>query len=409
MAEESTLALSKLEPIEQPPVWANILLKSLSQLKGELTLQQGDWRQSYGQGDGPMAELQIHDEGFYQSLIKGGSIGAAEAYMDGLWDSPDLTQVIELMAANIEYLDQLEAGTGWFSQLLLKLFHKGNQNSIVGSKRNIQAHYDLSNAFYELFLDSSMMYSSAVYENEQVNLECAAEYKLKKLCDALALNESDHLLEIGTGWGGLACYAAKQYGCKVTTTTISDAQYHYAQQWIEQEGLAQQITLLKQDYRQLKGSFDKLISIEMIEAVGYKHLATFFKQCSALLKPGGKMALQAITIACQREKIYRKRVDFIQRYIFPGGYLPSIQVLAEKIAKHSTFTIRQLDDIGLDYAQTLADWRANFEANREAVQQLGFDERFIRLWRYYLCYCEGGFRQKTISTVQMTLEKAAHY
>ena len=394
----------------QPPVWASILLTSLSQLKtGSVTIQQGSWQKTYGQPHGPQAEILVLDPGFYKAVLNGGSIGAAEAYMDGYWDSPDLVTLVRVMAANSSMLDKIEAGAGWLHHLMLKLMHFGNRNSLKGSKENISAHYDLSNAFYQLFLDNTMMYSSGVYPYAGASLQQASEHKLKRLCDALELTPTDHLLEIGTGWGGLACYAAKHYGCKVTTTTISKAQYDFACERVHNDNLQDQVTLLTQDYRQLQGQYDKIISIEMIEAVGYKHLSDFFGQCSKLLKPGGKMALQSITIACQREPHYRNQVDFIQRYIFPGGYLPSLSVLANKLASHSSLTIRGVDDIGLDYAQTLAHWRHNFEQQLDKVKALGFDERFIRMWRYYLCYCEGGFHEKAISTVQVQLEKATHY
>lgn len=412
MASESgSLSLNSEQiTVTQPPTWARVLLASLEKLEtGRVTISHGNWQQSYGSDRGPQAHIVVLDPSFYQAVLRNGSIGAAEAYMDGLWESPDLVQLIRVMAANATLLDQIESGSTWFNKVMLKLLHRGNRNSLSGSKKNIEAHYDLSNAFYQLFLDDTMMYSSGVFPHEDATLKEASEHKLKRLCDSLELTEDDHLLEIGTGWGGLACYAAKHYGCKVTSTTISQAQFQFAQKRVEREGLTEQITLLTQDYRELKGQYDKLISIEMIEAVGYEHLPQFFAQCNQLLKAGGKMALQSITIACQREPHYRNHVDFIQRYIFPGGYLPSLSVLSEKIAKHSSFTIRSLDDIGLDYAQTLKLWRDNFEGELDKVKSLGFDERFVRMWRYYLCYCEGGFREKAISTVQVKLEKALHY
>lgn len=412
MAGESTSIIigTQGETLEQPPFWASSLLASLNKLHiGKVTIRQGRWHQCYGHNEGPEGEIHVLSPAFYKAVLQGGSIGAAEAYMDGLWDSPDLVALVRVLAANSSLLDQIEAGTGWLHRLGLKLLHRGNRNSLKGSKKNIEAHYDLSNAFYQLFLDSTMMYSSGVFPYEGATLLEASEHKLKQLCDSLELGPQDHLLEIGTGWGGLACYAAKHYGCKVTTTTISQAQYEFACQRVVDEGVSERVTLLTQDYRQLTGEYDKIISIEMIEAVGYDHLGDFFKQCNRLLKPGGTMALQSITIACQREPHYRNHVDFIQRYIFPGGYLPSLTVLSEQIARHSSFTIRGLEDIGLDYAKTLEQWRLNFEQQLEKVKALGFDERFIRMWRFYLCYCEGGFREKAISTIQVKLEKALHY
>ncbi|MCM2679998.1 SAM-dependent methyltransferase [Echinimonas agarilytica] len=410
MSNESSLTLTSNIQASGPSVVTRMLLNSLQNLSvGQLTLVDGDRKQIFGEGnEGVSAHVTVHDPSFYKAVIKDGSIGAAESYMQGHWETPDLTAVMRLMASNLATLDRLDASTSWLNRLSRKLFHKLNGNSVTGSKKNIVAHYDLSNAFYELFLDSTMMYSAGVYADQGSTLQDASEHKLKRLCDFLDLSADDHLLEIGTGWGGLACYAAKHYGCKVTTTTISDEQYKFAQTRFEQEGVADQVVLLNQDYRALTGVYDKLISIEMIEAVGFEHLDQFFKKCSSLLKPGGKMSLQSITIADQREKAYRNSVDFIQRYIFPGGYLPSVAVLSEHIAKYSDLSIRTLNDIGLDYAKTLEDWRHNFEEQLDKVRALGFDEQFIRMWRFYLCYCEGGFREKTISTVQMQLEKAPY-
>ncbi|MBW8191923.1 cyclopropane-fatty-acyl-phospholipid synthase family protein [Neiella marina] len=391
-----------------PSLLTRLLLKPLQQLRhGRLLLRDcHGWQCEFGDPSSALsAEIHVRDERFYKAVMRGGSIGGAEAYMDGWWDSPDLTAVVRVLAANMAALDAIESQASPLKRLFLKLLHKFNSNSVTGSQRNIAHHYDLSNAFYQLFLDDTMMYSSGVYPHQGASLQQASEHKLKLLCDDLQLTADDHLLEIGTGWGGLALFAAQHYGCQVTTTTISDAQYQFAKQRVEQSDVSDQITVLKQDYRQLEGQYSKIISIEMIEAVGYEHLSTFFKRCTSLLADSGKMVLQAITIADQREPSYRKNVDFIQRYIFPGGYLPSVAVLSDQAAKYSDMVIRQVRDIGIDYAQTLADWRENFEAKLDQVEQLGFDERFIRMWRFYLCYCEGGFRERSISTVQLTLDK----
>lgn len=393
---------------QAPPLLTRLLLKPLKQLRhGRIVLRDHKgWQREFGNKDSDLlAEIHVKDERFYKAVLKGGSIGGAEAYMDGWWDSPDLTAVVRVLAANLAALDAIEAQSSPLKRLFLKVWHKLNGNSVTGSQRNISHHYDLSNAFYQLFLDDTMMYSSGVYPHSEASLQQASEHKLRLLCDDLELRNDDHLLEIGTGWGGLACFAAQNYGCKVTTTTISDAQYQFAKRRVEQAGLQHLVTVLKQDYRKLSGSYTKLISIEMIEAVGYEHLPTFFKRCTELLAVGGKMALQAITIADQREKNYRNSVDFIQRYIFPGGYLPSMAVLAQHIANFSDLAVRNVRDIGLDYAQTLADWRSNFESQLNQVTELGFDDKFIRMWRFYLCYCEGGFRERTISTVQLVLDK----
>jgi len=285
------------------------------------------------------------------------------------------------------------------------LSHWQNRNTQSGSKRNILAHYDLGNELYTRFLDAEMMYSSAIYPTETSSLEQAQHYKLKTICERLSLNKNDHLLEIGTGWGGLAIYAAKHYGCRVTTTTISDAQYQYAQARIQKLGLSNQITLLKEDYRDLTGGYDKVVSIEMIEAVGYEFLPSFFKQCNDRLKPGGKLLIQAITIADQRFDYYKNNVDFIQKYIFPGGFLPSVNILSQHITAHSDLVVESLDDIGLDYAKTLNDWRVNFLNSWSELTQFGYDDNFKRLWLYYFAYCEGAFLERSTSAVHLVARK----
>ncbi|MEW6993315.1 class I SAM-dependent methyltransferase [Colwelliaceae bacterium MEBiC 14330] len=347
----------------------------------------------------------IHDISVYRDFVRGGSIGAAESFIAGKWTSPDLTTVIRIFAKAQQQTDQLEKKGAWLNKLKNQLFHWQNRNSQSGSKRNILAHYDLGNELYTRFLDESMMYSSAIYPSAEATLAQAQQHKLKTICERLALTSTDHLLEIGTGWGGLAIYAAQHYGCKVTTTTISDAQYEFAQDKIKAHGLEQQITLLKDDYRDLNGQFDKLVSIEMIEAVGYEYLPSFFEVCNRCLKPGGKMLIQSITIADQRFDYYKNNVDFIQRYIFPGGFLPSISVLAEHLAKHSTLVIESIDDIGLDYAKTLADWRTAFLNSWSELTSFGYDEQFKRLWLYYLAYCEGAFLERSTSTVHLLARK----
>lgn len=351
------------------------------------------------------AKIIIHDMSLYRDFVKGGSIGAAEAYIDGKWSSPDLTNVIRIFAQAQQQTDDIEKNKSWLNKLKNSLSHFNNRNTQSGSKRNILAHYDLGNELYSRFLDSSMMYSAAVYPSQTASLHEAQQHKLHLICEKLALSEEDHLLEIGTGWGGLAIYAAQNYGCKVTTTTISDAQFEYAQARVSELNLTEQITLLKQDYRELEGSYDKVVSIEMIEAVGYQYLPSFFAQCNDRLKAGGKLLIQSITIADQRFNYYKNNVDFIQRYIFPGGFLPSVTVLSEHMTKHSALVMESLDDIGLDYARTLADWRKNFLSSWPELAKLGFDDTFKRLWLYYLAYCEGAFLERSTSTIHLLARK----
>lgn len=350
-------------------------------------------------------KIHIHDTSVYRDFVKGGSIGAAEAFIEGKWSSPNLTNVIRIFARAQQQTDSLEANKSWLNKLKNTVNHWKNRNTQSGSKRNILAHYDLGNELYTRFLDPDMMYSSAIYPHENASLDEAQQHKLATICQRLALKKDDHLLEIGTGWGGLAIYAAQHYGCHVTTTTISDAQYAYAQSRITALGLADKVTLLKEDYRDLTGTFDKVVSIEMIEAVGFDYLPSFFKQCNDRLKAGGKLLIQAITIADQRFSYYKSNVDFIQRYIFPGGFLPSVTVLTQHLTEHSQLVVESLDDIGLDYAKTLAHWRDNFLASWPELSTLDYDETFKRLWLYYFAYCEGAFLERSTSTVHLVARK----
>ncbi|QTH05867.1 SAM-dependent methyltransferase [Vibrio fluvialis] len=391
----------------------SVALKSLQLIKiGSLTIEEAYKGHDvtvehfgFAHEGQPQAHIRVTHPGFYGRVLKGGSIAAAEAYMDGWWDSPNLTAVTELMARNLSALDQLEAQSSFVTRAMNKVGHWLKRNSIVRAKQNIEAHYDLGNDLYQTFLDERMLYSSALYLSTSDSLEQAQIQKMDRLCQQLQITANDHVIEIGTGWGAMAIYMAQHYGCKVTTTTISEEQFVYAEAEITRLGLEAQITLLKQDYRLLEGQFDKLVSIEMIEAVGKAYLASYIEKCQSLLKPGGLMAIQAITIADQRYDYYSNNVDFIQKYIFPGGFLPSITVLTQMATRHTDFIVRDVLDIGMDYAKTLADWRLRFEAALNTVQALGYDERFVRMWRFYLCYCEGGFNARTISTIHMTLQR----
>ncbi|AJR05941.1 class I SAM-dependent methyltransferase [Photobacterium gaetbulicola] len=371
---------------------------TVSEVHGE-TFQFGD------KCSGLQAQLLVKHQGFYKRLLDGGSIAAGEAYMDGWWDSPDLTKVVQVLARNLPILDKIEAKVGWFTAFKNKWLHYTRRNNKQASKRNILAHYDLGNDFYRTFLDENMLYSAAIYGSEETSLSQAQFNKMDRLCQMLELKPTDHLLEIGTGWGALAIHAAKYYGCQVTTTTISDAQHKWARERIYEQGLEGKITLLLEDYRDLTGKYDKIVSVEMIEAVGKEYLTTYIKQCQSLLKEEGLLAIQAITIADQRFDSYSKGVDFIQKYIFPGGFLPSVTVLSQHLTQHTDFVIRDLKDIGMDYARTLSDWHKEFNNNIDHYLQQGFDEQFIRMWRYYLCYCEGGFLERSISTVQLVASR----
>ncbi|MEZ8012211.1 MULTISPECIES: cyclopropane-fatty-acyl-phospholipid synthase family protein [Vibrio] len=351
----------------------------------------------------------IHDATFFRDVVIDGSIGASEAYIDGKWTSPDLTKVIQIMARNQSQLDELDDKTQWISRIKNLLLRRKNANTEQGSKRNILAHYDIGNELYERFLDSSMQYSSAIYSGEAETLSKAQQNKMKTICERLELSEKDSVVEIGTGWGGLAIFMAQHYGCHVTTTTISDAQHALAEQRVKALGLTDKITLLKEDYRNLTGEYDKLVSIEMIEAVGHEYLQTFFEKCSSLLKPSGKMLIQAITIADSRYDKYRKGVDFIQKYIFPGGCLPSVSVMTQHLATSTDLVVQEIDDIGLHYARTLNDWNIAFENSWEELESLGYSEEFKRLWIFYFCYCEGAFKERVISTHHLVARKPRYF
>jgi cyclopropane-fatty-acyl-phospholipid synthase len=388
-----------------------IMLKVFASLpEGELVIKEnGVLVDVFGQkGSELHAEINFIDLSAYRRLLFGGSVASGETYTEGLWNTPNLTNVIRIFARNLPVLDSWESRLDWLALPLRKIAHLARRNSTDQAKKNIADHYDLGNKLYTRFLDESMMYSAAIFPSPEASLQQAQQHKLKTICDKLQLSVEDHLLEIGTGWGGLAIYAAKHYGCKVTTTTISDEQHQFAADWIEREGLQQQITLLKKDYRLLDGQYDKLVSIEMIEAVGKEYLPTFFRQCSGLLKKQGLMLLQSITISDHRFDGYSKGVDFIQKHIFPGGFLPSQVLINQHLRKHTDMMIRDLHDIGLDYAKTLQDWHTVLLQNKDELAKDGYDERFMNMWRYYFSYCEGGFLERTISTVQLVVSKPAY-
>ena len=350
-------------------------------------------------------ELKIEDPRFYSDIAFGGTVAAGEAYMQGYWRCNNLTALVRIMLRNREVMDQVEGGFSLFKAPILRVLHWLNRNSQVGSRRNIEAHYDLGNEMFELFLDPTMMYSCAYYADDTTSLDDAATAKLQRICDKLQLSASDHVVEIGTGWGGFAIYAATHYGCKVTTTTISKQQFEVAQQRVQAAGLEDRVTLLMEDYRDLKGTYDKLVSIEMIEAVGPQYLDTYFAKCSSLLKPDGLMLIQAITIQDQFYDQAIKSVDFIQRYIFPGGFIPSVTAISNAVKNSTDTRLFQMEDIGPHYATTLRDWRQRFFENIDQVKSLGYSEQFIAMWEFYLCYCEGGFLERTLGTSHLVFTK----
>ncbi|PAA27718.1 SAM-dependent methyltransferase [Pseudomonas fragi] len=385
------------------------VLRQLSQLKsGHLVITENGERLIFGDsGAGLVGEVQIHDTSVWGMIASNGSIGAGEAFIHGYWSSPDLTKVIRVLVSNLDVLDAMEGGLARLGRPLIRGLHWINRNTRKGSQKNIAAHYDLGNDMFEQFLDPTMMYSAAQFLTADDTLEQAQLNKLQRICQKLDLKPADHLLEIGTGWGSMALYAAQHYGCKVTTTTLSKEQFDYTQTRIEALGLQEQVTLLLEDYRDLTGQYDKLVSIEMIEAVGHHFLPSYFKQCARLLKPHGLMLLQAITIREQRYEQAKSSVDFIQRYIFPGGALPSVQKMLEIVGKDTDMNLMHMEDFGLHYAKTLRLWHENFRRAHGHLTELGYDEYFLRLWEFYLCYCEGGFLERSIGTAQLLLAKPA--
>ncbi len=353
-----------------------------------------------------IAHIHIHDSSFYRQVGLNGSVGAGEAYMDGLWDCDDLVVLTRILVRNRDRLDAMETGLARIGGSAMRVWSALMRNTRKGSRRNIAAHYDLGNDLFKLFLDDNLMYSSAIYESEDDTLEVASMRKLERICQKLQLGPQHHVLEIGTGWGGFALYAAMYFGCRVTTTTISREQHDLARERIEAAGLSDRVTLLLEDYRDLKGTYDRVVSIEMIEAIGHQYLDTYFRTINRLLKPDGMALIQAITIEDHRYKQALKAVDFIKRFIFPGSFIPSIGVMSDAIARNSDMKLFNLEDIGPSYALTLRAWRRRFLERINDVRALGYPERFIRMWVFYLTYCEGGFIERSIGDVQLTLCKS---
>ncbi|MEG2919468.1 MAG: cyclopropane-fatty-acyl-phospholipid synthase family protein [Acinetobacter sp.] len=385
-----------------------LVLRSLLKLRHGQIIFQGVWNGFVGDSIELSVVVRVHNKQLMELIFKNGVLGAAEGYIRGYWSTDHLVELIQILARNRDVLDKLNQNIiSQASQIFLKAWYKTRKNSIDGSRKNIADHYDLSNDFFKLFLDPSLMYSSAVFKEPSMSLEQASNYKKELICQKLQLKPMDHLVEIGSGWGGFAIYAAQHYGCNVTTITISQAQYDEAVARVEAAGLAHRVDVQLKDYRLLEGKFDKLVSIEMIEAVGEPYLSTYFQQCRNLLKPNGLALIQAIIIEDARYKKALNTVDYIKRYIFPGSFIPCISVLTQT-ASEQKLRLKHLEDIGQSYAQTLHCWRKNFLAVREQVLALGFDENFIRMWDFYLCYCEGGFKEGVISDVHMLFEVSAY-
>ena len=382
------------------------IIKQLAQLEhGCLSVSDpfGSW--SVGQ-NGPFdAHLEVSDPAFYIDVALEGSLGAARSWTDGHWHTTDLTQVLKLLVRNIDTVDAMEGGLASLANVVARARHWINRNSRSGSARNIHAHYDLGNELFVLFLDDSMTYSSGIFPTPDASLEAAQFEKLDRICRKLKLTPEDRVVEIGTGWGSFAMHAARNYGCRVTTTTISAEQHAMAIERIELAGLSRLIDVRLTDYRDLEGQYDKLVSIEMIEAVGHQFLPTYFAKCAALLKPEGAMLIQAITMPDQRYAQYLRSSDFIRAMVFPGSCCPALTAVLDAVKENTDLRLSHQEDIGLHYARTLRLWRERFDDVVDDVRVLGYHEEFIRLWRFYLSYCEAGMEERYTGTSQLLLQK----
>jgi len=388
--------------------WKKTVFRMLQGISGgSLELITGAESHRFGDPHSDLsATVVVHNERFFSRVLLNGEDGAGDAWVDGDWSSPDPVAMIRLAIRNLKQLESGSALLSWASRLLKLWSHRRNHNSIDGSRRNIGAHYDLSNDFFRLFLDRNMVYSSAIFPTAETSLEDAQIEKIDRLCRKLRFEPGDRVLEIGTGWGAFALHAAREYGCHVTTTTISREQHDYAQELFAASGEpCRRITLLQQDYRKLNGTWNKLVSIEMFEAVGLEHYDDFFGACDRLLTPGGSLAIQTITMNEHRFRQYCRGSDWIQQRIFPGSELASVREILSSLVRSTKLSLFDLEDIGMHYAFTLAEWRRRFNEHRAEVRKLGFDEPFIRMWDYYLAYCEGAFRERQIGDVQLVLAR----
>ena len=386
-----------------------LFLKTLSGLRvGYLEVACPEHTYCFGQPQDPQhALIAVHDERFFLRALLAGDVGIGESYMEGEWSTPDLVAVVRLAVRNLDQLDGSNRSLTYFRRLVDFSAHRRRRNTQAGSRRNIAYHYDLGNDFYRLFLDRTLAYSCAFYESVDDTLEQAQIRKFDRICRKLQLGSRDHVLEIGTGWGGFAAYAAETYGCRVTTTTISQQQHDYAREVFSRSSAAERIQLLFEDYRKLRGEYDKIVSIEMFEAVGYEHYDDYFGACDRLLKPNGSMLLQTITIQEKAFHQYRKQSDWIKKHIFPGAELASVVEIQRSLARTTRMQLFHMEDIGAHYALTLHEWRRRFLDHLPEVRQFGFDDRFVRMWDYYLAYCEGAFRERYISDVQLVLSKVS--
>lgn len=391
---------------ESSNLWKRLLLKKLEGLNGgKLHIEDPEGEVTVGKGSERNVSIKIRNISFYRKLVLGGSLAASESYMDGDWECDDLYTLFRLFGHYRPLVEGLDNGFAKIARPWLKIEEWMKLGNRKNAKRNIAAHYDLGNDLFSLFLDSTMTYSSGIYENSDTTLKQASVAKLDRMCRILELKPSDHVIEIGSGWGSFAIHAASNYGCRVTSITLSEEQKALADKRINELGLSDKIEIQLRDYRTLNEKYDKLVSIEMIEAVGPKFMGTYFKTCNDILKPGGLAAIQAITLPDHAHENHLKQVDFIQKYIFPGSKIPCVSVLLEEARESGQLVLSDLKDITLDYGKTMCEWRKNFVTHLPEVKSLGYDDHFIRMWDYYLNYCAAGFSERYLGTVQMLFRK----
>lgn len=392
--------------------WAKSLVcRQLQQIQTGSIVLHTDAELQFGlvKSDFPLSvDIFVEDEAFFNDIMFGGVVGAAEAYMAGSWRCSNLVDLVRILIRNRPVLEGMNGYSAGFIRTFRKLMHRYHLNTRQGSRRNIAAHYDLGNDFFQLFLDETMLYSCAYFEHPEASLNEASIAKLAMICHKLQLTPQDHVIEVGCGWGGFAEYAATHFGCRVTATTISRQQYDFAEQRIQAAGLSDRVSLLFQDYRDLTGTYDKLVSIEMVEAIGHQYYETYFAKCAQLLKPDGLALIQAITIADQQYEKARDDVDFIKRYIFPGSCIPSVTALIQAMTRSSDFNLLNMQEIGAHYAVTLQRWREAYLSQLDAVREQGYSEEFIRMWEFYLAYCEGAYRERAIGNAHLLFAKALY-
>jgi cyclopropane-fatty-acyl-phospholipid synthase len=405
---------SSVLPAHKKAVWSDRLARYLIYRRlenihdGRLVVIEDGEHLTFGNSSGAKdlsAVVEVHHPRLFRDMALGGTVGAGKAYIEGLWSCDNLPALFRMFLLNEDVFVNMDRGWSRAMQPVLRFYHFLRRNTIWGSRKNIEAHYDLGNDFFELFLDETLTYSSGVYEREDMTLREASEAKYDRICRKLELGPEDHVIEIGTGWGGFALHAVRNTGCRVTTTTISQEQFELAARRIREAGLEDRITILLKDYRDLEGRFDKLVSIEMIEAVGHQFYDIYFETCSRLLKPEGMALIQAITITDQVYEQHKDSVDFIKRYIFPGSTIPSITALVSSMTRSSDLRLFHLEDITSSYVKTLQEWRTRFLEQIDQVRTLGYSEAFIRAWDFYLTYCEAGFQERYIGDAQLLLVK----